>query len=76
MTKFEKLYDVCLQSEVNITKKINTLKSLVDKEKGLIKNSDSKSESFKRKFVNLPKSTTEKFKGDYTKFNIYLWIHL
>ena len=31
--------------KVNLTKKINTLKSLVDKEKGLIKNSDSKPES-------------------------------
>ena len=29
----EEIYDGCLQSEVNITKKINTLKSLVDKEK-------------------------------------------
>ena len=46
----EEIYDGCLKSEVNITKKISTLKSLVDKEKGLIKNSDSKSESFK---VNL-----------------------
>ena len=47
----EEIYDGCLQSEVNITKKINTLKSLVDKERGLIKNSGSKPESFKR--VNL-----------------------
>ena len=35
-------------------KKINTLKPLVDKGKGLIKNSDSKPESFNRKFVNSP----------------------
>ena len=42
----EEIYDGCLQSEVNITKKINTIKSLVDKEKGLIKDSDSKPESF------------------------------
>ena len=42
----EEIYDGCLQSEVNITKKINTTKSLVDKEKGLIKDSDSKPESF------------------------------
>ena len=47
----EEIYDGCVQSEVNITKKINTLKSLVDKERGLIKNSGSKPESFKR--VNL-----------------------
>ena len=47
----EEIYDGRLQSEVNITKKINTLKSLVDKERGLIKNSGSKPESFKR--VNL-----------------------
>ena len=33
----EEIYDVCLQSEVYITKKINTFKSLVDKEKGLIR---------------------------------------
>ena len=44
----EEIYDGCLQSEVNITRKINTLKSLVDKERGLIKNSGSKPESFKR----------------------------
>ena len=68
----EEIYDGCLQSEVNITKKINTLKSLVDKEKGLIKNSASKPESFKRKFVNLPKLTIEKFKGDDTKFNTFM----
>ena len=68
----EEIYDGCLQSEVNITKKINTLKSLVDKEKGLIKDSDSKPESFKRKFVSLPKLTIEKFKGDYTKFNRFM----
>ena len=68
----EEIYDRCLQSEVNITKKINTLKSLVDKEKGLIKNRDSKPESFKRKFVNLPKLTIERFKGDYTKFNTFM----
>ena len=68
----EEIYDGCLQSEVNITKKINTLKSLVDKEKGLIKDSDPKPESFKRK---LPKLTIEKFKGDYTKFNTFR-IHL
>ena len=42
----EEIYDGCLQSEVNITKKINTIKSLVDKEKGLMKDSDSKPESF------------------------------
>ena len=42
----EEIYDGCLQSEVNITKKINTIKSLVDKEKGLIKDSDSKPEGF------------------------------
>ena len=42
----EEIYDGCLQSEVDITKKINTIKSLVDKEKGLIKDSDSKPESF------------------------------
>ena len=41
----EEIYDSCLQSKVNITKKISTLKSLVDKEKGLINNSDSKPES-------------------------------
>ena len=63
------MYDGCLQSEVNITKKTNTLKSLVDKEKGLIKDSDSKPESFKRK---LPKLTIEKFTGDYTKFNTFM----
>ena len=57
--------------KVNLTKKINTLKSLVDKEEGLIKNSDSKPESFKRKFVKLPKLTIKKFKGDYTKFNTF-----
>ena len=28
----EEIYNICLQSEDNITKKINTLKSLVDKE--------------------------------------------
>ena len=67
----EEIYDVCLQSEVYITKKINTLKSLVDKEKGLIRTSDSKPESFKRKFVNLLKLTIEKFKRDYTKFNTF-----
>ena len=65
----DEIYDGCLQSEVNITKKINTLRSLVDKEKRLLENNDSKPESFKRKFVNLPKLTTGKFKGDYTKFN-------
>ena len=65
----EEMYDGCLQSEVNITKKTNTLKSLVDKEKGLIKDSDPKPESFKRK---LPKLTIEKFKGDYTKFNTFM----
>ena len=48
------IYNGCLQSEVNITKKINTLKPLVDKGKGLIKNNDSKPESFNRKFVNSP----------------------
>ena len=37
----KEIYDGCLQSEVNITKKIHSLKSLVNKEKGLIKNSDS-----------------------------------
>ena len=42
----EEIYDGCLQSEVNITKKINTIKWLVDKEEGLIKDSDSKPESF------------------------------
>ena len=68
----EEIYDGCLQSEVNITKKINTLKSLVDKEKGLIKDSNSKPESFKPKFVNLPKLTIEKFKGDNTKFNTFM----
>ena len=68
----EEIYVGCLQSEVNITKKINTLKSLVDEEKRLIKNSDSKPESFKRKFVNLPKLTIEKFKGDYTKFTKFM----
>ena len=68
----EEIYDGCLQSEVNITKKINTLKSLVDKEKGLIKKRDSKPESFERKFVNLPKLTIERFKGDYTKFNTFM----
>ena len=68
----EEIYDGCLQSEVNITKKINTLKSLVDKEKGLIKNRDSKPESFERKFVNLAKLTIERFKGDYTKFNTFM----
>ena len=58
---------------VNITKKINTLKSLVHKEKGLIKKvSDSKPESFKSKFVNLPKLTIEKFKRYYTKFNTFM----
>ena len=62
----EEIYDGCLQSEVNITKKINTLKSLVDKEKGLIKNSDLKPGFFKSNFVNLLKSTIEKFEGDYT----------
>ena len=67
----EEIYDVCLQSEVYITKKINTLKSLVDKEKGLIRTSDSKPESFKRKFVNLLKLIIEKFKRDYTKFNTF-----
>ena len=51
----KKTYDDCLHSEINITKKINPHKSLVDKEKLLIKNSDSKPESFNRKFVNLPK---------------------
>ena len=45
---------------------------LFDKAKGLIKNSDSKPESFKRKFVNLPKLTIEKFKGDYTKFIAFM----
>ena len=44
------MYDDFLQSEVNITKKIHTLKSSVDKENGLIKNSDTKPGSFKRKF--------------------------
>ena len=68
----EEIYDGCLQSEVNITKKIKTLKSFVDKEKGLIKNSDSKPESFKNKFVNLPTLTVEKLKGDYTKFNTFM----
>ena len=63
------IYDHCLQSEVNITKKINTLKST---EKGMIKNSDTKSQSFKRKFVYLPKLTVEKFKGDYAKFNTFM----
>ena len=67
----KEIYDVCLQSEVYITKKINTLKSSVDKEKGLIRTSDSKPESFKRKFVNLLKLTIEKFKRDYTKFNTF-----
>ena len=57
--------------KLNLTKKINTLKSLVDKEEGLIKNSDSKPESFKRKFVKLPKLTIKKFKGDYTKFSTF-----
>ena len=38
----------------------------------LIKNSDSNPKSFKRKFVNLPKLTIEKFKGDYTKFNTFM----
>ena len=68
----EKIYDGCLQSEAKITKKIKTVISLVDTEKGLIKNSDSKLESFKHKFVNLPKLTIEKFKGDYTKFNTFV----
>ena len=36
----KKIYDGCLQSEANITKRIVTLKSLVDKEKGLTKHSD------------------------------------
>ena len=36
----EKIYDGCSQSEANITERINTLKSLVDKEKGLTKHSD------------------------------------
>ena len=31
----EEIYDGCLQSEVNITKKISTLKSLVGKEREL-----------------------------------------
>ena len=69
----KKIYDGCLGSEVNITKKIKTLKSLDDKEKGLIKNSDSKPESFKREFVNLPKLTIEKLKGDYTKFDTFMY---
>ena len=68
----EKIYDGCLQSEAKITKKMKTVISLVDTEKGLIKNSDSKLESFKHKFVNLPKLTIEKFKGDYTKFNTFV----
>ena len=54
---------------------MNTLKSLVDKEKGLIKNSDAKHESFLKKickFVNLLKLTIRKFKGDYTKFNTFM----
>ena len=68
----KKIYDGCLGSEVNITKKIKTLKSLDDKEKGLIKNSDSKPESFKRKSENLPKLNFEKFKGYYTKFNTFM----
>ena len=58
------IYDHCLQREVNITKKIDTLKSSVDKEKGLIKNSDAKPESFNQKFVNFPKLTIEKLTCD------------
>ena len=37
----KKISDGCLQSEANITKRTDTLKSLVDKEKGLIKYSDA-----------------------------------
>ena len=37
------IYDHCLQSEVNITKKISTLKST---ETGMIKNSDTKISKF------------------------------
>ena len=67
----EEIYDVCLQSEVYITKKINTLKSLVDKEKGLIRPVIQNLKVLKRKFVNLLKLTIEKFKRDYTKFNTF-----
>ena len=66
------IYDDCLQREVNITKKIDTLKSSVDKEKGLIKNSDAKPESFNQKFVNFPKLTIEKLTCDFAKFNTFM----
>ena len=68
----QEIYDNCLQIEVNITIKISSLKSLADEEKELIKNSESKPKSFKRKCMNLPKLTIEAFKDDYTKFNTFM----
>ena len=68
----EEICDNSLQSEINIRKKINALKSLVEKEKRQTNNSDAKYEGSKRRTVNLPKLDIAKFKGDYTKFNTFM----
>ena len=69
----ETICDECLQSEINITKKINILKALVKKDdREQEKNKETKNESSRRKFINLPKLTIEKFSGDYTKFNTFI----
>ena len=67
------VYKMKLITQKKKKKKKDTLKSLVGKENGLIKHSDSKPKSFKRKFVNLPKLTIEKFKAGYTKFNTFMY---